>query len=246
MEAHLDRVVRAIRKTNKVNQEEFSQLLKVSQGTISKVEAGMLDLSCDGLLFLMTEFKIRPEVLMYGYIELDYVPNIKKSGFRIKESYKHLMRYTSKNIAMLRLACEMTFDEFGKLVKDNLTVDPDMFTILNHPIGEYLMEDISTLVRPRMMAKKISMESMLKVDPELNCERGTLEFINRFLAKSNEYLDIDYNIEENNTERLVFNYESTNEVLHQCAKLAFKSINGKLKVKTKKIDALTEQVIYSA
>ncbi|GIO09890.1 hypothetical protein J31TS6_59180 [Brevibacillus reuszeri] len=58
--------IREIRKKNRMNQTEFSQLIGVSQGTLSELEQEKYNPSLDTILAIITVFKVNATWLLFG------------------------------------------------------------------------------------------------------------------------------------------------------------------------------------
>lgn len=55
--------IREIRKKNRMNQTEFSQLIGVSQGTLSELEQEKYNPSLDTILAIITVFKVNAALI---------------------------------------------------------------------------------------------------------------------------------------------------------------------------------------
>lgn len=142
-------ILRALRKYYGINQVQLSQIIGVSQGTMSKLEAGILDLSATQWVYLCQKYKLDPTIISTGRIEafdnIKIDPNsTKKFGnFKVNKRYQYLMGSTNRTVYpfvkfLERKAGIEKANEFFKGIK----VDKDYFSIQNLPINILIIEDI--------------------------------------------------------------------------------------------------------
>lgn len=142
-------ILRALRKYHGINQVQLSQIIGVSQGTMSKLEAGILDLSATQWVYLCQKYNLDPTIISTGRIEafdnIKIDPNCSNSygNFKINKRYQYLMGSTNRTVYpfikfLERKAGPEKTNEFFKAIK----VDRDYFSIQNLPINILIIEDI--------------------------------------------------------------------------------------------------------
>ncbi len=150
MKDYSSNITRALRKHYSITQKDFCDLIKVSQGTLSKIEAGLLSLSATQWVYMCDHFKVPPTALLTGKIEAlkedtkIELTSAKRIGtFKIPKIYSKYMGSTVRtvfpilNFITLKLGEQATKD----LLK-SLDVDPDYFIIQTHPVSLKLVNDI--------------------------------------------------------------------------------------------------------
>lgn len=148
-------ILRAIRKYYGINQIQLSQIIGVTQGTMSKLESGLLGLSATQWVSLCQKYNLDPTIISTGRIEAFENVVIKPGSsstfgnFKVNKRYMYLMGSTNRTVYpfvkfLEKKAGEEKANEFFKGIK----VDRDYFTIQNLPINILIIEDIvSYLVR---------------------------------------------------------------------------------------------------
>lgn len=246
MDIHLSKIVRTIRKVHKINQKDFANIIDISQGSVSKVESGQLELNLKPFLKLLQYFQIDLEALHSGYLEMDLLIDIEKTKYKLPAIYRESMKYSARHIAMMTKSADLNNEEFGTIMKE-LGVDPDIFTILNTPVSEQLLNDFAQKISGKGFNKIFNLCDILGNDIDyIGRTPGTIKYVSRFIKKSSDYLDINVSVDHLGTKNIDFEIEAPNPVVLACANLAFQSIKGDLKFEVKPIDDRTSLITYCA
>lgn len=144
------RVVRAVRKYNRMTQADLASIIGITQGAMSKIEAEILELSAIQWLTICQKFKIPADTIFTGQIEYLKNPSVKFShGFNRVGSYKIPSRYTSamgqtarSALALLNYFERKTSKESVQTFLKDLNFDPDYFAILSNPLNLVFLQDL--------------------------------------------------------------------------------------------------------
>lgn len=207
MENYTGRILRAIRKYYGINQVPFSELLGISQATLSRVEAGKLELSAHQWVGIVTKYYLDARCLTSGKIEqleplhIDIHNEDQVGNFKVDKRYKRLMGSTVRTVYpfvrfMENKIGEKATVEFLKSKK----VDPDYFVIQNLPINIKIVEDIfEYLVKRGLISVKKYNEILNTVSVSdahsyfLSDLRGTSDPDNQF-KKLTKFVNKNYEI----------------------------------------------------
>ena len=179
-------ILRALRKYYGINQVQLSQIIGVSQGTMSKLEAGILDLSATQWVFLCQKYNLDPTIISTGRIEafdnIKINPNSseKFGNFKINKRYQYLMGSTNRAVYpfvkfLERKAGEKKTQEFFKAIK----VDRDYFTIQNLPINILIIEDIFNYLIKLGLVSTSNVGEILNMVPASEVHEHILSQLNK-------------------------------------------------------------------
>lgn len=154
MKDYSSNITRALRKHYGITQKNFSELIDVRQGTLSKIESDQLSLSATQWIYLCDHFKVDPSALLSGKIEMlkeDSVIKLnstKRVGtFKIPQRYSFNMGSTVRTVfPILSFIDKKSGPNTSKELLKELGMDSDYFIIQSHPISLMLINDIVRLI----------------------------------------------------------------------------------------------------
>jgi DNA-binding XRE family transcriptional regulator len=184
MKDHTPIILRSLRKYYGINQVQLAQVIGVSQGTLSKLEAGILELSAPQWINLCQKYRLDPIVINTGRIEA--LENIKidinakeiPGNFKVAKNYQLLMGSTVRTVYPFdkymenKIGVEKT-REFFKEKK----IDPDYFTIQNLPVNIKIIEDIFNYLSNRGFININNTAEILSVVPASEVHKYVLSKI---------------------------------------------------------------------
>ena len=142
-------IMRAVRKFYQLKQVDFAPIIQTSQSALSKIEAGILELSASQWLSVCEKFSLDPRCLFNGKIENLGDRKIKVQslrdvgGYQIPKQYSHMMgssvrtAYPLIKFMRMRLGDKVT----GDFLK-SAGFDPDYFLIMNNPLNLKFIEHL--------------------------------------------------------------------------------------------------------
>lgn len=94
--------IRKLRKSNNLNQVEFSRRIGISQGNLSEIEQGNCNLSLDTLLAIKEEFKCSLDKLL-THLETnlekgEYFPCLSEDEVTVLNQYRLLDKFDKEEI----------------------------------------------------------------------------------------------------------------------------------------------------
>lgn len=142
----IGRLIRAARKYSGLSQEEACQEMKITQGSLSKIENGVFFPRIDVWFKICDAYKIDPSCYYYGFIDsnLKKITNKKNKnlkGFKVDTKW---LDNPSINSRMLLPLVKILQDKspkqkFNKVFKE-LAIDPDIFFILEANFNTNLID----------------------------------------------------------------------------------------------------------
>lgn len=164
-------IFKATRKFNGLRQAEFSAVLGVTQGTVSKIEAGNMPPDL-GLWFkLLKIFHITdPYCFTYGGVEYreDVFQSLKLDGAHLLPMFNFSKEKTIFNVRQIRPIFDFliknhsqVFEEFLKKFK----IDIGVFYILNHPLTFNFADAFFSF----LLEHKINEKSVALLKLSFNC-----------------------------------------------------------------------------
>lgn len=140
-------IVRALRKYHQIKQVDFAPIIETTQSALSKIEAGILELSATQWLAVCERFLIDPRSIFTGKIEnlgdrkvkVDDMVNV--GGFKVPQEYSYLMGSTVRTaypiLKFMRIRLgDKKFEAFLKTTG----FDKDYFVIMNNPLNIKFIE----------------------------------------------------------------------------------------------------------
>jgi DNA-binding XRE family transcriptional regulator len=135
-------IMRAVRKYHQIKQVDFAQIISTSQSALSKIEAGLLELSASQWLAICDKFMLDPRCLFTGKIENLGESNLKVDdhkfvgGFKVPREYSFHMGSTVRTAyPMIKLMRLKIGDKRTNDFLTNTGFDSDYFLIMNNPLS---------------------------------------------------------------------------------------------------------------
>lgn len=165
-------ILRAVRKYYGINQVQLAQIIGVTQGTLSKLESGLLALSATQWVSLCQRYGLDPAIISTGRIEafdavkLNPISSATYGNFKVNKRYQYLMGSTNRTVYpfikfLERKASPEKVTEFFKGIK----VDRDYFTVQNLPINILIIEDILAYLIKLGLISNSNVGELLSVVP---------------------------------------------------------------------------------
>jgi len=170
MKDYSSNITRSLRKHYGITQKDFSEMIDVRQGTLSKIESSQLELSATQWISLCDHFKIDPSALLYGKIEMLAddkflcLDNATKVGsFKIPRKYSYNMGSTVRTAyPLIKFAEKQIGDEKTKELLKYLNVDPDYFVIQSHSLNLMFIHDFVNQLISKGLIKSKNVAQILK------------------------------------------------------------------------------------
>lgn len=142
MKNYSAQILRSLRKFYEIKQSEFAPIIDTSQSALSKIEAGILELSASQWLSVCQNYNLDPRCLFSGKIEnlgerkLKVEDHKSVGGYTIPSQYGYLMGSTVRTayplIKFMRMRLgEMRSDAYLR----STGFDLDYFLIMNNPLN---------------------------------------------------------------------------------------------------------------
>lgn len=181
MKDHTPIILRSLRKYYGISQEHLAHVLSTSQGTLSKLEAGALELSASQWINLCQKYGLDPIVISSGRIEA--LENLKidihqaevPGCFKVSKKYQLLMGSTVRTVYPFIKFMENKIGE--KKTREffySKQVDPDYFTIQNLPINIKIIEDIFSYLSDQGLISSGHTSEILSVVPASEVHKNIL------------------------------------------------------------------------
>lgn len=161
-------VIKALRKYHGYQQASFCRFLNIQQGTLSKIESGLLSINATVWIDICMKFKINPEAIVSGRIELMENLPLKLrqeplGNIKINKKYTHNMGSTVRTVYPLInfLRHRIGLKKTNELVK-GLGVDPEYFVIQNLPINILFIQDLFLEIVSLGLIDQDSVKSLLE------------------------------------------------------------------------------------
>lgn len=179
-------ILRAIRKQRRITQTELGDLLQTTQGAVSKIESGILEMSAFQWIRVCNHFEIDMNSLVTGKIESlgedktaqlrNFISRI--GSFKIPDKYTMYAASTARSVYPLLRFMEVklganTKNEFIKSLK----IDPDYFVIMNNPINLVLIQDIVAALTQKGVLSSSNIHEILTTVPTQEVHGHTLKEI---------------------------------------------------------------------
>lgn len=149
MESYSAQIIRSVRKSLKINQTALCKELGISQGTLSKLENGILEIHALEWIAFCDKFLIDPNVLTKGFVtflpEVSQVSTKKGSqigAFKVPAQYSENANLTLHSLFPVLNNLHKNakhFENFRSEFAESFNIDPDYLFILDHPINESFM-----------------------------------------------------------------------------------------------------------
>ncbi|MCO4754723.1 MAG: helix-turn-helix transcriptional regulator [Bacteriovoracaceae bacterium] len=141
-------VIKALRKYNGYQQASFCKFLNIQQGTLSKIESGLLSINATVWIDICMKFKINPEAIITGRIEMveDLPLKLRQEvagNMKVKKRFTRNMGSTVRTVYPLInfLRHQIGMDKTNELLK-HLGAPPEYFVIQNLPISILFINDL--------------------------------------------------------------------------------------------------------
>lgn len=167
-------IIRALRKYRRITQEEFAQMIGITQGAQSKIEAEILELSAVQWVAICERFKIDPHCLFTGKIEVmdkkqvGIVHGQERFGaFKIPRNYSLYMGSTVRSVYPLLYVADQKMGEKRKVefLKENFNIDPDYFNIMSNPLNLLFVQDLVNKLDQEKVFNKEDVKGILDEVP---------------------------------------------------------------------------------
>jgi len=143
-------ILKCVRKFHGLKQIEFCMKLNLTQGTLSKIESGTLDITAAQWMKLCSEFNVDPNSLFIGRLNLassrlspELLSAKRVNGFLIPDDFSREMG-SSVRIAypFIRMLENKYGFEYSRNFLESLGFDPDYFVVLSNPISIHVVEKL--------------------------------------------------------------------------------------------------------
>lgn len=203
---------------NNLTQTDISEMLKISQGTVSKVESGDLILSSYHWMRFCEICGISMETIGTGYIEqfgyTQVTSNRRIGKFQLSARYANNAGMKVRDFLPLidALKNNLGEKEWKSFSKKRFKIDEDYFINLDHQLSFYFVQDLieeminqHVEVSTEMIASSTSLEKLKKQISTL--KSNPFDQI-RFPDKYCRYLNGDFNLvpTDENEDRIHFKY----------------------------------------
>lgn len=198
---HISSIFKATRKFNRLQQTELAAILEVTQGTISKIESGIMHPEL-GLWFrLLRAFNISdPYCFTYGSLEFnkDAFNSLKDNGSPLMPEFTFKNEKTIFTARMIRPIFDLVIKTHSKafeafLKKHKISVE--IFYILNHPLTLNFIEVFFAFLQKNQINEK----SLALLSLNFNSSYGALS---NTLLKANSP-EVFFNILNQDKEALI-------------------------------------------
>lgn len=223
-------ILRALRKYYGIGQLEMAKIIGSRQGTVSKLEAGVLELSAHQWISLCQNFNLDPLSLHTGRIEaldnLEINPHtsVIPGRFKISPRYQHLMastvrtaypliKYMEKKIGRVKLIAFMK----------EKNIDPDYFIIQNLPLNIRVIEDIFLYLTKKGFLNPRTATEILDIAPPSELHQYMLLKLNHINKAETKFKRI--------TKEISTLYEQNNSYIFEGDKKCFVKIEDNLHLK---------------
>lgn len=170
MKNYSTQIIRAVRKYHEIKQTDFAPIIQTTQSALSKIEAGLLEVSAIQWLAVCEKFVLDPRCLFTGKIEnlgerkLKVDDHSRIGGFKIPKDYSYLMgssvrtAYPLLKFANLKLG-EKRFESFIK----STGFDRDYFMIMNNPLNLKFIENLVLFLMGEGLISLDNVDSIIDV-----------------------------------------------------------------------------------
>lgn len=153
MQNHSNLIIKALRKYYGSTQVEFSDFLGVSQGALSKIEAGKLEISALQWITICDQYKINPDSLFTGVVNADSSKSDQISvnknfrAFKVPQKYS---LYAESTIRTVYPFIKFLETKVGKKKTNDFLISlgmkPEYFVVLDNPINLVFINDVVTML----------------------------------------------------------------------------------------------------
>jgi hypothetical protein len=147
MNNYSSQIVRAVRKYYQIKQVDFAPVLSTTQSALSKIEAGLLELSASQWLAVCDRYTLDPRSLFTGKIEnlgerkFGLQDASRVGGFEIPTEYSFLMGSSVRTAYPILKLMKLKLSEkkFNSFIEAS-GFDADYFVIMNNPLNIKFIE----------------------------------------------------------------------------------------------------------
>jgi hypothetical protein len=147
MNNYSSQIVRAVRKYYQIKQVDFAPVLSTTQSALSKIEAGLLELSASQWLAVCDRYTLDPRSLFTGKIEnlgerkFGLQDASRVGGFEIPSEYSFLMGSSVRTAYPILKFMKLKLSEkkFNSFIEAS-GFDADYFVIMNNPLNIKFIE----------------------------------------------------------------------------------------------------------
>jgi len=147
MNNYSSQIVRAVRKYYQIKQVDFAPVLSTTQSALSKIEAGLLELSASQWLAVCDRYTLDPRLLFTGKIEnlgerkFGLQDASRVGGFDIPTEYSFLMGSSVRTAYPILKFMKLKLSEkkFNSFIEAS-GFDMDYFVIMNNPLNIKFIE----------------------------------------------------------------------------------------------------------
>lgn len=189
MDLKTPQIVRTLRKAYGLTQVEMSNRLGITQGTLSKIEAGNLAMTLEQFINFHNKFDVKLEYIQSGFIHSNPdLYDLKNSKFKGVGGITKKTKYTSRHLITLKKLCGMSEDYFRDKI-ESLKIDQDLFFVLNFPVSKDLVLRVASSIP---LLEKTSLENLKELlGDDLKYLVGgedKIESVKRFIKRCSKYL----------------------------------------------------------
>ena len=158
---HSSRILKCARKIRNIRQTELSGILGIRQGTVSKIENGILLISSYHWFKACRALRVDMATIETGHLnnltcKTESLPELIKS-FKIPPRYRKDQLLTVREIYTILKIFRDNLDskDWHSLVRQELKMDADYFVHLDHPISTRLLNDLLGLIKDKQKTLKV-------------------------------------------------------------------------------------------
>lgn len=238
---------KALRKYYSINQIELAKILNVTQGSVSKIESGTLEISATQWIILCEKFDVSPYSMMGGGF-LDIGISSPKQSFKIPKKY--LVHTCIKNRflspILFHLKNELTEIALVNIL-NALGIKLEYFLIVDNKINLVFLVDFLACVKEKHPNLELDIKTIVNNFPYYQywdvIKETTIKQLYKSF-KSDLYEKVNYNPKDSGNE-LSFEFSSQNDFLEDYTKNLLSHIQS-ISLNLKKVESITFKSNISA
>lgn len=144
--------LKAVRKSNKMTQMDMSQIIQCAQGSVSKFEEGVMELSAIEMIRVCDALKIKIETFSRCYLDSkrEASPLLRKENdlFKIPKMYTENCVYNIRGLnPLIHFAKKrLTEEKFNNIMVNDMKLDPSYLYLMDGQLNSQFIEDLSFFV----------------------------------------------------------------------------------------------------
>jgi DNA-binding XRE family transcriptional regulator len=201
---HISNIFKATRKFNRLQQSDFAAILEITQGTVSKIESGLMLPELTLWFKFLKYFQISdPYCFTHGGVEFHdkAIQTILNNGSSLAPISKIDIKKKLLTVRIIRPIFDYLFKKHLKSFEDFLKeqkVSIEIFYIFNHPLSQKFVESIFSFLQ----SQGINSKNLALLDFNVNNTYGSQP-----LDPSNEH-QLEYFFKAiNSDENFIVNYK---------------------------------------